>query len=100
MQNDVLFLSMLTAIVLLLILVVVLAVLLMAVTKANQKDRQDLKAENKDLLNRVLAKNTGEYKQLTNIKDLPEKPKRTLEDQLIEEGALIQGYPNPYPREL
>lgn len=101
MPNNIVMAALLVVIFVLLVLILVLAALLAHTVKANQKDKQELKAENKDLLNRVLAKTTSEYKELTHVADAKEPiKKKTLEDQLIEEGALMQGYPNPYPREL
>ena len=101
MQSNTIIAMLLIVVILLVLIILALIVLVMHITKTNQKDKQELKAENKDLLNRVIAKNTNDYKELTHVADPKEQPKRkSLEDQLIEEGALMEGYPSPYPREL
>jgi hypothetical protein len=85
----------------LLSVIVFLIVLIALQTSANRKDVLELKAENKDLLNRLLAKSTSDYKALTHVKEVEEpKYKKSFEEQLMEEGALIPGYPSPYPRDL
>jgi len=93
--------SLLAIIIVLVLVILILTVLIVSITRSNKKLVLEYRAESKDLLNRLLSKNTTDYKELTHVGDIKEpKAKRTLEDQLIEEGALIQGYPNPYPREL
>lgn len=100
-MNNPLTYVLLAIILVLVIVILILTALIVSITRSNRKLVLEYRAENKDLLNRVLAKNTSDYKELTHVNDKKEpKLKRTLEDQLIEEGALMEGYPNPYPREL
>ena len=92
---------------LLFIIIVLVIVLLIVVSqiskiqKSSREEKTELKAENKDLLNRLLAKNTQEYKALSNITDKPIRPQvETLEEQLIRTGAMLPNGRNPYPNEL
>jgi len=96
-----LILSFMAIILILVVVIIVLTVLIVSTMRSNEKARQISRDENKDLLNRVIAKHTSDYKELTHVADTkPVSHKKTLEEQLIEEGALMPGYSNPYPREL
>ena len=91
-----------TVFIILMLVIVLLMIALMVQSKTIRAIQSDFAKERTDWINRIISKNTADYKELTKVSKMPDAPdvpkerQNPLDAQLREIGALEHGYINPY----